>query len=444
MKVTEEAQPLQFSRPLWRRRRKAATARAGVALAGLLLVAGSASAQPLTIARFLFNLSNPGARSLGFGGAFAALADDATAAFANPAGLVQLTRTEVSAETRLWSRSPSFLAGGRIEGAPTGIGIDTADHVIIGRDESDILAPSFASVVVPKGRFTFALYGHRMARFEVATESQGLFLDDPGSPFGTGRFPATREQVDLEVVTAGAAVAWRASERFSLGLSVVYSDLSLYTATRAFLPDDDTRESLFAPVSFLPERQISSIFVELDDEDVTLSGGLLWSVTDRVSAALFYHQGGSGDGALRFEVGIPPGVPPVSGRSRFEVPDVWGGGLAYRSGDGHVTLAAEADRVGYEGLVSFPGTSDEILVGRELRDAWEYHLGFEYALLRPEPVIAFRCGGWVEANGEDVTDDRFTHLAVGVGVAGKRIQVDVGADFSEEVDTASVSLIYSF
>ena len=43
---------------------------------------------------------SPGARSLTLGGAFAALADDATAAFANPAGLHQIARPEVSIEIR--------------------------------------------------------------------------------------------------------------------------------------------------------------------------------------------------------------------------------------------------------------------------------------------------------------------------------------------------------
>jgi hypothetical protein len=37
---------------------------------------------------------------MGFGGAFVALADDATAAFANPSGLVQLTKPEVSIDVR--------------------------------------------------------------------------------------------------------------------------------------------------------------------------------------------------------------------------------------------------------------------------------------------------------------------------------------------------------
>jgi hypothetical protein len=36
------------------------------------------------------------------------------------------------------------------------------------------------------------------------------------------------------------------------------------------------------------------------------------------------------------------------------------------------------------------------------------------------------------------------HLAVGVGLAFKDFQVDLGVDFSDLVDTASLSVIYSF
>ena len=63
---------------------------------GLLLAHGLQAQEGPTALQF--NFSNPGARSMGFGGAFAALADDATATFANPAGLVQLSRPEVSVE----------------------------------------------------------------------------------------------------------------------------------------------------------------------------------------------------------------------------------------------------------------------------------------------------------------------------------------------------------
>ena len=45
-----------------------------------------------------FRFNNPGARSTAMGGAFIGLADDATAAYANPAGLTILTEPEISAE----------------------------------------------------------------------------------------------------------------------------------------------------------------------------------------------------------------------------------------------------------------------------------------------------------------------------------------------------------
>src|SRR4029453_17494739 len=51
-----------------------------------------------TFSGFQFNFNNPGARALGMGGAFVAVADDATAVVANPAGLTILQRPEISAQ----------------------------------------------------------------------------------------------------------------------------------------------------------------------------------------------------------------------------------------------------------------------------------------------------------------------------------------------------------
>src|SRR2546422_11079012 len=49
-----------------------------------------------TFGGFQFNFNNPGARALGMGGAFIGVADDATAAVTNPAGLVILQRPGLS------------------------------------------------------------------------------------------------------------------------------------------------------------------------------------------------------------------------------------------------------------------------------------------------------------------------------------------------------------
>jgi long-subunit fatty acid transport protein len=131
----------------------------------MLLFSVQAGAQggPTTIQ---FSFSNPGARSLGLGGAFAAIADDATAAFANPAGLTQLTRPEVSIEGRQWRYSTPFAVGGRVSGEPTGIGLDTP--IRTGVSEFDSTSLSFLSFVYPGRDWTLAVSRHQSARFEAS------------------------------------------------------------------------------------------------------------------------------------------------------------------------------------------------------------------------------------------------------------------------------------
>src|ERR1041384_6737719 len=59
-----------------------------------------------------FNFGNPGARSLAMGGAFLGLADDASAAEANPAGLTILRKPEVSIEVRNYLEQQLFTTSG--------------------------------------------------------------------------------------------------------------------------------------------------------------------------------------------------------------------------------------------------------------------------------------------------------------------------------------------
>ena len=74
----------------------------------LLALAAPAAAQvesPL-LSKLRLNLVNPGGKSLAMGGAFVALADDATAAIANPAGLTQLTAWQVGASGKAFVFEP--------------------------------------------------------------------------------------------------------------------------------------------------------------------------------------------------------------------------------------------------------------------------------------------------------------------------------------------------
>ena len=60
------------------------------------------------LSKLRLNLVNPGGKSLAMGGAFVALADDATAAIANPAGLTQMTAWQVGASGKLFTFEPEL------------------------------------------------------------------------------------------------------------------------------------------------------------------------------------------------------------------------------------------------------------------------------------------------------------------------------------------------
>lgn len=93
-------------------------------------------------ARTAFSIQGDGARAMGTGGAFIAIADDATAVSYNPAGLAQLLKPEGSFGLQGFSRDLTFTGGtGQAAGSPTAFE-DTTN-----RDRH--ARPSFASFAVP-------------------------------------------------------------------------------------------------------------------------------------------------------------------------------------------------------------------------------------------------------------------------------------------------------
>ena len=438
--------------------------------AAAVLAALQVSAQE-TPSTFEFSFSNPGARSLGLGGAFAALADDATAAFANPAGLVQLVSPEFSAELRRWRYSTPYIEGGRYIGEPTGIGLDTTDGLRTAVSKEQISGLSFLSFVNPRGRWSLAVYRHQLASFRAQTATQGLF---PG--WQAPRAFDRRWSTELDIVSYGAAGAYRVSDRFSVGLGVAYFLGSLDAPFEWSLPDDiETLDGVFGPTSYLPEQQLANGAMAIDDSDVGLSAGVLWNMTGGWSVGAFYRQGPElrlvyrvvgGPRAPEFlSPDFPAGATILVIATPMQFPDVYGAGIAYRSSDGRVTVGLEWDRVEYSSIFSsFDATAVETLdpdldltVSLAADDGDELRLGAEYAFLDLEPVLALRAGVWLDPDHRfhsissdpehralfQPGDDEL-HLAVGLGLAFSAFQIDLAADFSDLVDTISLSAIYSF
>jgi len=420
------------------------------------LLAPAAVSSQEAVVPLQFSYSDPGARSMGFGGAFVALADDATAVLSNPAGLTQLQRPEISIEGRHWSYSTPYTEGGRVEGLPSGFGIDTTVGLRTTTSEDELSGLSFLSFVYPKENFSLAVFRHQLANFEFFSETQGLF--GGGSDCCQSRDFDQRATNNLEVLSYGLAAAFQINDIFDIGLGVVNYIASFVSDATLFRQDDDTTASLFEPNSYLPERSVLREIMSFDDSDWGLTGGFLWRLSQGWSIGGVYRQAPEFDFGVVLTAGqaLDPGIPPgevLFQASRVvELPEVYGLGFAYRAPNGRLTVTFQWDRVLYSNIVESLGLDD-----RAIDDADELHLGGEYVFLDSTPIIAVRLGTWLDPDHQirATTGGPFAlamlprgedemHYAAGLGIVMQNFQIDLAVDFGDRVDTVSLSAIYSF
>ena len=422
----------------------------------LLMPVGVAAQE--TIVPLQLSFSDPGARSMGFGGAFVALADDATAAFANPAGLVQLLRPEVSVEGRHWSNSTPYAVTGRAEGLPTGNGLDSTVGLRSATSEYDVTGLSFLSVAFPLGDLSLAFFRHEYANLEFFSETQGIY--GGGTDCCQVRLWDQRATTDLDIVSYGFSAAYPISDRFSVGLGAIYYDASLVSQATDFLWDEDTVASFYGPNSYFPENSHVTQKLSFDGIDFTLAGGFLWKPSESIRIGGVYRQGLEADigteatAGEAIDLGVPPGglLFRASGIP-VDFPDIYGLGFAYRGPDGRLTLSFQWDHVEYSDIPRSLFLDDQTI-----DDANELHLGAEYVFLGSTPIIALRLGTWLEPDHQmraTNNDDPFfrallqpgedeMHYAAGLGVAMQHFQIDLALDFADRVDTVSLSAIYNF
>lgn len=415
-----------------------------------------------------FNFSTPGAGNLALGGAFLALAFDASAAYTNPAGLTTIAAPEALIEARHWSFTHAFTDRGRIEGRePTWMGWDDTAGLRDGHAEDQVSGLSFLSAVYPHRNWSFALYRHELVNFQASFSTNGAYLEltrefgphgIPGE--GDGRLAALRNRMDLDIVAYGGATAYRLGSGISIGVAASYFELSIDSIGERFLPDD-----FHSPAHFSTNSLLNIQTQRGEDHDLSFAAGFLWeSQQKRWSVGGVFREGPDFKFRALSAPGPPPALPfePSDRQAIFHVPDVYGLGLAFRPSDA-LRLAFDYDRVRYsqltQGLVDIfdldalsEGTVSPELDRFRIDDAGEFHLGMEYAFLRLWPVFTLRAGAWYEPDhslrfeGRNVGFDAVfrersgqMHYTAGVGFALRRIQIDAGIDHSDRVSVVSLS-----
>ncbi|MFN7981962.1 MAG: outer membrane protein transport protein [Vicinamibacterales bacterium] len=424
---------------------------------------GGHDAQAKTTAQIplQFDFLNPGARSLAMGSAFVGAADDATAAFANPAGLARLNTRQVSAEGRVRRVETPFLRGGRISGSVTGVGLDTISGADYGTDVDTRTSPAFVSLMLPVASFTVAAYRHDAVGIENAFFSNGVFTratfagttDDRNRelPLGGSR--------TVDVADYGAAIGVRLGERVSVGggLSVYTFQLNAAFTRYGFVSD------VFSPA----DTRVVAATATQHGDDAALSGnlGALVQVSPGLKIGAQFRRG------PRFEfsqhdVVRSTGID-LTRSGHFKVPDVASVGVEWRAGPAARILVDYA-RVQYAQLKRDFIDIQALSSGRpdQLRtdSGNEVHGGVEYVLAGLARPLALRGGAWFDPDhavryeptpANDAIDqvlrvtlpggENLVHYTLGAGVAmNERLELNAGADLSRRTTAVTVSGVFRF
>jgi long-chain fatty acid transport protein len=440
-----------------------------LAIVAAVVVVGAARpalAQSTAQIPLQFDFQTPGARSMGMGGAFIGAADDASAAFTNPAGLAFLTaagKRELTAEGRFTSIETPFLSGGRISGAITGKGIDTVPNPVYGSDTDREGRPGFVSLLVPVGPVVVTAYRQEMVGLENTFFSDGVFerftfagiTDDNNREIPLG---GTRA---IHISSYGGSVGYKVTEQVAVGVGLAVNHFTLQSDFARF----GFASSIFGPVN----RDIQSATATQVGDDVGVSAnvGVLVKLNDRVQIAGTARRG------ARFEFSQRDRVPDagldLTRTGRFKVPDVFGAGLQWRAGE-NLRVLVDYDRVQYSQLKHdfidiqslSSGRQDQIRVD----DGNEVHGGVEYQLLRSGDAkpLAFRAGAWfdpahapkyISTPAHDELDvllgaalpggSNLVHYAFGAGVLLiNSVELNGAADLSSRTTSVTASVVVRF
>jgi long-chain fatty acid transport protein len=406
-----------------------------------------------------FDILPPGARSLGIGGAFVGVADDATAAEANPAGMTILTRPEISLHGRHASYDVEFLDPNGFDGIAAGA--DTPNPPIGTFDDSNN-SVSFASFVYPFSRFVIAGYYQNSGRIEDTSTISGF------EPTFIDTYIAST-YIDAEVESFGLSGAFRLNDMFSVGMSLKSTSTDVTFIQASTLSDFRDEEGNLAEAAIIDDELSLASTNRIDDDDFTWNIGLLINPNGKFSAGVVYRENGSYDAEQSlffvdlFNCNGAPNCarPPVdltteldSQSASFDLPDIFSVGVAWRHSDTWL-LAFQLDNVGYDDQPEPAGSSlifGEPIATDELNDEWIWHAGvekvfiFEKAFLGMS-LLSLRGGAFSnpDHDGYDQLDTDDTSYTVGFGtVFGERFQVDAAWQFADQIDTFVMSGVYRF
>lgn len=348
---------------------------------------------------FSLNLQTPGARATAMGGAFIGLADDATAAETNPAGLAILAKPEVSLEYRYADRRglqdnivgiPTYNYD--LTPSPVTPGFDTPYFSEFhSNDRADSIQElGFLSFVYPFHGITLAVSRHSLINTQTT-----LFGSLSASPFHFVEPNSFLGTSNIQDVNYNFSLAGKISDKFLLGAGLKISDLKFNSSIGA-------REK-----SELVYGEHFQTSIDEHKQKVGANVGILVRPNSSISLGLVYKYEPKFDLNVLVNNTDFHSNPLVIARSgsnsvAFDIPDQLGFGVSVVPFKG-MHLNMDFDRIFYSQLAPIengfslfthllPVIDQANEIKFDVKDRTDFHVGGEYLCTSGTTTYGVRAG----------------------------------------------------
>ncbi len=370
-----------------------------------------------------FNPVGSGARALGMGGAFIAIADDATAASWNPGGLIQLESPEISVVGNTFHR---------IEDNSFGISPDADGNQSVSLNNLNYLSAAYP----------FRFLNHNMI---IALNFQHLYDFTRNWSFQLTESVKNpnRQNIDYQAEGAlsaiGLAYCIQVTPNLSLGFTLnIWKD---------GLSENKWEERRYQSGSGL---DAGDKFKENADtvDRYSLSGvnanfGILWRMNDKLTIGAVLKTPFTADIEREHSLHTVITYPDLIGydsenvnrfteNAELKMPMSYGIGIAYRFSDAF-TLSADIYRTEWNRFIfrDSQGNETSPITGKpaDIDPTYQIRMGAEYLFIMPAYVVTARGGLFYDPAPAEGSPDKFFGFSLGSGIAYKWFIFDLAYQY---------------
>lgn len=361
-----------------------------------------------------------GARAVGMGGAFISVADDATAASWNPAGLVQLEKPEVSIVYSYFGRQQSYSSTVHPE-------IDSHNSMNSG-------GINYSSAAYP-----FVLLNRNMI---VSVNYQRLYEMDKHVKYRLDRTAndlSLSENIDFKqkgyLYALSPAFAVQVSPKLYLGATLnLWGD---YLGGNGWQNSQTIHGT--GVVSGIGMTENYNERDKVSFKGINAHFGLLWMFHPKFTLGVVFKTPFDADLGIERDAHsiIDPFSPPPgssmhsSEKLTMKMPASYGFGISYRHSDVW-TVALDVYRTEWSHFLIRDSYGNEInpidtkpISEGRLKDTTQVRIGTEYLFVKDKNVIPLRFGLFYDPEPQKGTFDNYYGFSLGTGYATGKVAIDV-------------------